>query len=31
MLLLVEVCDADQPMRQLMWGSHVQDWIEVRV
>jgi hypothetical protein len=31
MLLLVEVYDADRPVRQLMWGSDVQDWIEVRV
>jgi hypothetical protein len=30
-LVLVEVYDADQPMRQLMWGSDVQDWIEVSV
>jgi hypothetical protein len=30
-LVLVEVYDADQPVRQLMWGSDVQDWIEVRV
>ena len=30
-LLLVEVYDADHPMRQLMWGSDVQDWVEVRV
>jgi hypothetical protein len=30
-LVLAEVYDADQPMRQLMWGSDEQDWIEVRV
>ena len=30
-LMLVEVYDADQPVRQLMWGSDVQDWIEVIV
>ena len=30
-LVLVEVYDADQPMRQLMWGSDVKDWIEVKV
>ena len=30
-LVLVEVYDADQPMRQLMWGSDVQDWIKVRI
>ena len=30
-LVLVEVYDAHHPVRQLMWGSDVQDWIEVRV
>jgi hypothetical protein len=30
-LVLVEVYDADQPVRQLMWGFDVQDWIEVKV
>jgi hypothetical protein len=29
--MLVEVYDADQPVRQLMWGSDVHDWIEVKV
>ena len=30
-LVLVEVYDADNPVRQLMWGSDVHDWIEVSV
>jgi len=30
-LVLVEVYDADQPVRQLMWGADVEDWIEVKV
>ena len=30
-LMPVEVFDADQPVRQIMWGSDVQDWIEVKV
>jgi hypothetical protein len=30
-LVLVEVYDADQPMRQPMWGADVHDWIEVKV
>jgi hypothetical protein len=30
-LALVEVYDADNPMRQLMWNSEAQDWIEVRI
>jgi hypothetical protein len=30
-LVLIEVYDADNPVRQLMWGSDVQDWIEVSV
>ena len=30
-LVLIEVYDADNPVRQLMWGSDVQEWIEVSV
>ena len=30
-LVLIEVYDADQPVRQLMWGADVEDWIEVAV
>ena len=30
-LVLVEVYDADNPVRQIMWGSDVHDWIEVSV
>jgi hypothetical protein len=30
-LVLVEVYDADRPVRQLMWGTDVHDWIEVRI
>ena len=30
-LMLVEVYDADNPVRQLMWGPDVQGWVEVSV
>ena len=30
-LVLIEVYDADNPVRQLMWGSDVHAWIEVSV
>ena len=26
---LIEVYDADRPMRRLMWNAKTQDWIEV--